>query len=311
MAVDTSVIGKPTGAWKVTVERGPVSEVRRRALQDTNPVYRDADAATRRGLRRTSRAADVHVRDAVLGRVRRGPAARPDRRREPDAHDHGRAVRARARSCCTASRSSSTTARSRSATCSTARADDHRHLREGDRLRAHDVRRHGDGVDGRRPSGDPVVTEQFNLIARTEEVAGATALDERSAAWVDCRTRSRSSPARARASASRTPSGSSPRARRSWSPRSTRSAPPSAMKQLEGQGDVDLRADRHLRRASPRRTASTAADRARSARVDILVNNAALYYDIDNSDNELRVPAEGVRGEPARRVADGPGRARR
>jgi acyl dehydratase len=49
MAVDTSVIGKPTGAWKVTVERGPVSTFAA-ALQDTNPVYRDAKAARDAGF---------------------------------------------------------------------------------------------------------------------------------------------------------------------------------------------------------------------------------------------------------------------
>ena len=84
-----------------------------------------------------------------------------------------------------------------------------------------DVRRHGDGVDATRDAAHPVVTERFNLIARRKkpepyEGAPMGRLD---------RTRSRSSPARARASASRTPSGSSPRAPRSWSPRSTRTAP--------------------------------------------------------------------------------------
>ena len=44
MAVDTSVIGKPTGAWKVTVERGPVSQFAA-ALQDKNPIFRDGAAA--------------------------------------------------------------------------------------------------------------------------------------------------------------------------------------------------------------------------------------------------------------------------
>jgi acyl dehydratase len=49
MAVDTSVIGKPTGAWKVTVERGPVTGFAA-AVQDTNPVYRNADAARAAGF---------------------------------------------------------------------------------------------------------------------------------------------------------------------------------------------------------------------------------------------------------------------
>jgi acyl dehydratase len=49
MAVDTSVIGKPTGAWRVTVERGPVTKFAA-ALQDTNRVYRDASAARDAGF---------------------------------------------------------------------------------------------------------------------------------------------------------------------------------------------------------------------------------------------------------------------
>jgi acyl dehydratase len=49
MAVDTSVIGKPTGAWKVTVERGPVSQFAG-ALQDSNRIYRDANAARDAGF---------------------------------------------------------------------------------------------------------------------------------------------------------------------------------------------------------------------------------------------------------------------
>ena len=49
MAVDTSVIGKPTGAWKITVERGPVSGFAA-ALLDTNEVYRNAEAARAAGF---------------------------------------------------------------------------------------------------------------------------------------------------------------------------------------------------------------------------------------------------------------------
>ena len=44
MAVDTSVIGKPTGAYKVRVERGPVSSFAS-ALKDDNPIYHDAAVA--------------------------------------------------------------------------------------------------------------------------------------------------------------------------------------------------------------------------------------------------------------------------
>ena len=49
MAVDTSVIGKPTGAFKVRVERGPV-EFFASALFDDNPLYHDPAAATAAGL---------------------------------------------------------------------------------------------------------------------------------------------------------------------------------------------------------------------------------------------------------------------
>jgi acyl dehydratase len=49
MAVDTSVIGKPTGAYKVRVERGPVSFFAA-ALKDDNPVYRDETAARAAGF---------------------------------------------------------------------------------------------------------------------------------------------------------------------------------------------------------------------------------------------------------------------
>ena len=47
--MDTSIIGKPTGAWKVTVERGPVTTFAN-ALHDQNPVYRDRRAARDAGF---------------------------------------------------------------------------------------------------------------------------------------------------------------------------------------------------------------------------------------------------------------------
>ncbi len=49
MAVDKSIIGKPTGAFKVRVERGPV-EFFASALFDENPVYHDPAAAKAAGL---------------------------------------------------------------------------------------------------------------------------------------------------------------------------------------------------------------------------------------------------------------------
>ena len=49
MAVDTSVIGKPTGAHRVRIERGPVGFFAS-ALLDDNPVYRDLEAARAAGF---------------------------------------------------------------------------------------------------------------------------------------------------------------------------------------------------------------------------------------------------------------------
>jgi hypothetical protein len=43
MAVDTSVIGAKTGAWRVTVERAPIANFAR-VLKDTNPVLADTPA---------------------------------------------------------------------------------------------------------------------------------------------------------------------------------------------------------------------------------------------------------------------------
>ncbi len=49
MAVDTSVIGKPTGSWKVTIERSPISNFAG-AVTDTNPVFFDRTAAQAAGF---------------------------------------------------------------------------------------------------------------------------------------------------------------------------------------------------------------------------------------------------------------------
>src|SRR5262245_22450454 len=49
MAIDTSVIGKPTGAFKVRVERGPVSFFAKAVLDD-NRVFRDPKAAADAGF---------------------------------------------------------------------------------------------------------------------------------------------------------------------------------------------------------------------------------------------------------------------
>jgi acyl dehydratase len=49
MAVDTSVIGTTTARCQVVVERGPVANFAT-AVTDTSPVYRDADAAAAAGF---------------------------------------------------------------------------------------------------------------------------------------------------------------------------------------------------------------------------------------------------------------------
>jgi acyl dehydratase len=49
MAVDTSVIGKSTGAYKVRIERGPVGFFAS-AVKDENPIYHDAQAAKAAGF---------------------------------------------------------------------------------------------------------------------------------------------------------------------------------------------------------------------------------------------------------------------
>ena len=49
MAVDTSVIGKPTSANRVRIERGPVDYFAS-ALKDENPIYHDPDAAQAAGF---------------------------------------------------------------------------------------------------------------------------------------------------------------------------------------------------------------------------------------------------------------------
>jgi acyl dehydratase len=49
MPVDTSVIGKQTGAYKVTVERGPVANFAG-AVLDENPVYQTPEAAKAAGF---------------------------------------------------------------------------------------------------------------------------------------------------------------------------------------------------------------------------------------------------------------------
>lgn len=47
--MDTSIIGRPTGAWTVTVERGPVTAFAQ-SVADENPIYRDRRVARDAGF---------------------------------------------------------------------------------------------------------------------------------------------------------------------------------------------------------------------------------------------------------------------
>lgn len=49
MAVDTSVIGRTTGKWKITIERQPVTNFAK-AVKDKSPVYQNAQAAQEAGF---------------------------------------------------------------------------------------------------------------------------------------------------------------------------------------------------------------------------------------------------------------------
>ena len=51
MAVDTSVIGKPTGAWRVVLDRAVLANFAK-AVGDTSPVYQREEAASAAGLAR-------------------------------------------------------------------------------------------------------------------------------------------------------------------------------------------------------------------------------------------------------------------
>ena len=114
MALDTSVIGKPTGAHRATIERGPVSNFAR-ALKDENPVYHDPPPPRPPGSP-ASRPLDVVVRDAVLGRFAEDQPEDPSGGENPMRKVMG-SCSPRAAWCSTVRRSSSTTGRSWSVTC--------------------------------------------------------------------------------------------------------------------------------------------------------------------------------------------------
>ncbi len=51
MAIDKSVIGKPTGKTRLVIERGPVAALAK-AVKDENPIYNKPDAAKAAGFER-------------------------------------------------------------------------------------------------------------------------------------------------------------------------------------------------------------------------------------------------------------------
>ena len=108
MTVDTSVIGQANRCVARRARPG-----RARELRGRGGATASTSARPRRAARRVPAPPTFTFAAPYWWRVPTDDQPRrPDRRAaEPDAHDHGRAVRARARSCCTASRSSSTTAR--------------------------------------------------------------------------------------------------------------------------------------------------------------------------------------------------------
>ena len=122
MALDTSIIGKPTGARKVRVERGPVEFFATVAARTTTPC---TTTPARRGAAGFSGIPAPPTFSFVMGHQgarREEQPPDPTGGAEPDVQGHGRAHERAAGSCSTASRSSCTTGRSSRATCCRARA---------------------------------------------------------------------------------------------------------------------------------------------------------------------------------------------
>ena len=78
MPVDTSIIGKPTSARRVHVERGPV-EFFATAVQRRQPVYHDAGAAAAAGFSGIPAPPTFSFVMSHQGSARGGAATRPDR----------------------------------------------------------------------------------------------------------------------------------------------------------------------------------------------------------------------------------------
>ena len=177
MAVDTSVIGKHTGAWRVVLDRAVLANFAK-SVGDTSRVYQRDDAARAAGLDAVPAPPTFTFAAPYWARV---PRRRAARRSRPPA-SATRCTRSwatctrRARSCCTASRSSRTTARRWPATCSTVCRRSPTSTRRKPTTRDMTFVVMETLWTDAAPTGSkgrPVVTERFNLIARLEEVGNA------------------------------------------------------------------------------------------------------------------------------------------
>ena len=276
MAVDTSVIGKSTGAYKVRVERGPV-EFFASAVLDENPVYHDPAAAAAAGFAEIPAPPTFWFAMQHMGSVPRAAATRPDTGRESDARRDGRPLRQGRAHPPRRAGVRVITARSSSATCSPVRerwCDAYE--KETDSAVMTFIVIETAWRDDE--TGDPVLTERFNLIGRIEEVvqdnggrathgwARRQGRDDRRSG-TGHRTDVRDSLPR---------QGHEGRGRRS---EPTRAA--AGMAALEGHGEA-LLVETDISDADSAEACAKATAEA-FGRIDVLINNAAIYHDIDNT----------------------------
>ena len=286
MAVDTSVIGKQTGAWRVALDRAVLANFAK-AVGDSSPCTSD-DAAARGRLDAVPAPPTFTFACAVLGRV---PA--DEQPADPTGAAATRCTRSwasctrRARSCCTASRSSCTTARRSPATCSTAcRRSPTSTRRRPTRATMTFVVMETvwTDADAERRTGRHRALQSHRPPARSRgRAVGRLAGQGR-----DHHRR------RARASASRTRERFLAEGAKVVVAEVIEERAAGAMKALEGKGDVDLRADRHLRSPTPRSAASTRRSKAFGTVAHPREQRRALLRHRQLRP-ELRVPPEGVR----------------